>query len=96
VTIRLLTLAQQELDDAVTWYDRRAESLVREFLDEFDRTVRRIHSFPQAYAEIAPGIRRGLVARLPYGVIYGIDGETIIVIAVAHLHRRPHYWINRS
>jgi len=74
----------------------KLNSLGREFLDEFDRTVRRIHSFPQAYAEIAPGIRRGLVARFPYGVIYGIDGETIIVIAVAHLHRRPHYWIDRS
>jgi len=39
-------LAQQELDDAVTWYDRQAESLGWDFLDEFDRAVRRIHSFP--------------------------------------------------
>lgn len=94
--VRFLTLAQKELDDAVLWYNQQADGLGREFLDELDRTVRRTITFPLSCPEIEPGIRRGLVARFPYGIIYGIDDDTIVVIAVAHLHRRPRYWIDRS
>jgi len=67
VKVRFLTLAQQELDNAVAWYNDQIE----------------------------PEIRRCLIARFPYGLIYGIDGDTIVVVAVAHLHRRPRYWIDR-
>lgn len=93
--VRFLTLAQQELDDATAWYDERAEGLGHEFLDELDRTVRRAISFPRSCPEIEAGIRRCLIARFPYGLIYGIDDDTIVVVAVAHLHRRPDYWIDR-
>ena len=93
--VRFLTLAQQELDDATAWYNERAEGLGQEFLDELDRTVRRTISFPRSCPEIEAGIRRCLIARFPYGLIYGIDDDTIVVVAVAHLHRRPAYWIDR-
>ena len=39
--VRFLTPAQRELDDAVAWYDEQAAGLGLEFLDEFDRAVRR-------------------------------------------------------
>jgi len=45
--------------------------------------------------EIEQGLRRCLLSRFPYGIIYGVDSETIIVVAVAHLHREPRYWIDR-
>ena len=90
-----LTPAQNELDDAVTWYNRQASGLGRELLDEIDRAIRRAIAFPLSYPEIEPGIRRSRLARFPYGVIYGLDGETLVVVAVAHLHRRPRYWIDR-
>ena len=93
--IRFLEAAQQEVDDAVAWYDERDEDLGRDFLDELDRVIRRIKSFPLASTEIEPGIRRCLLARFPYGLIYGIDEDLIIVVAVSHLHRQPRYWIDR-
>jgi plasmid stabilization system protein ParE len=93
--IRFLEAAQLEVDDAVAWYDEREEYLGRDFLDELDRAIRRIKSFPLASTEIEPGIRRCLLARFPYGLIYGIDEDLIIVIAVSHLHREPRYWIDR-
>ena len=93
--VSFLTLAQQELDNAVVWYNQQTEGLGQEFLDELDRTVRRAISFPLSCPEIEPGIRRGLIPRFPYGLIYGVDGDTIVVVAVAHLHRRPRYWIDR-
>jgi len=66
-----------------------------EFLDELDRAVRRVVDFPLSFPEIERGIRRCRLARFPYGLIYGVDGETIVVVAVAHLHRQPRYWIGR-
>ena len=93
--IRFLEAAQQEVDDAVAWYDEREEDLGREFLDELDRVIRRIKTFPLASTEIEPGIRRCLLARFPYALIYGIDEDLIIVVAVSHLHRQPRYWIDR-
>ena len=93
--VRFLAPAQSELDDAVTWYNRQASGLGREFLDELDRAVRRTMAFPMSYPEIESGIRRCRLARFPYGLIYGIDGETLVVVAVAHLHRQPRYWIDR-
>ena len=35
------------------------------------------------------------VGRFPYSLVYGIDEETVVVIAVAHLHREPRYWVDR-
>jgi plasmid stabilization system protein ParE len=95
VKVVFLAPAQNELDDAVAWYDRQAAGLGRELLDELDRAVRRALVFPLSYPEIEPGMRRCRLERFPYGVIYGLDGDTLVVVAVAHLHRRPRYWIDR-
>jgi len=94
--VRFLTLAQQELDDAVAWYNEQAASLGYEFLDEVDRAVRRAVAFPLSCLEIESGLRRCLLARFPYGLIYGLEGDTIVVIALADLHRKPRYWADRA
>ncbi len=93
--VRFLSPARQELDDAVTWYDQQAEGLGKEFLDELDRVIRRVVTYPFSAMEIEPGLRRGLLARFPYGLIFGQDGGTIVIVAVAHLHREPRYWADR-
>ena len=93
--VRFLTLAQQEVDEAVRWFEERAEGKDLDFLDELDRAVRLIRTYPLAAPEIEPQIRRCLFARFPYALVYGIDAETIVVIAVAHSHRKPRYWVDR-
>jgi len=95
MNIRFLALAQQEVDDAVFWYGSQAEDKAQEFLDELNRAVRLIKSFPLAFTEIEPEIRRCLLARFPYALVFGLEPHTIVVIAVAHLHRKPGYWIDR-
>ncbi|MDH4162835.1 MAG: type II toxin-antitoxin system RelE/ParE family toxin [Nitrospirota bacterium] len=95
MNVRFLVPARQELDDAVVWYDKQADGLGTEFLDELDRVIRRIVIYPFSAMQIEPGLRRGLLARFPYGLIFGMDGDTIVVVAVAHLHREPRYWADR-
>jgi len=93
--IRFLSLANREVDDAVRWYESREEGLSREFLDELDRVVRLVRLYPYAGKQIEPQVRRFLFTRFPYSLIYGIDEETIVVIAVANQHREPTYWFDR-
>jgi hypothetical protein len=95
VNVRFLTLAQQEVDEAVVWFDERVEGKGMDFLDELDRVVRLVKAYPFAGTEIELEIRRSLFARFPYALIYGIEEQTIVVIAVAHSHRVPNYWVKR-
>ena len=93
--IEFLKVAQQEVEDAFNWYNHQAVGIGNEFLDELDLAVRRVSSFPKSCVEIESGLRRCLLARFPYGLIYGSDNDSVIIIAVAHLHRDPRYWIDR-
>jgi hypothetical protein len=52
VKIRFLTLAQQEVDDAVVWFEERAEGKGFDFLDELDRIVRLVKAYPFAAPQI--------------------------------------------
>jgi hypothetical protein len=93
--IRFLPIAEWELDDAFEWYEQQVPGLGYEFLDEMDRTIRRIKIYPKSFAEIKLGIRRALVKRFPFCFIFSVEEEIVVIIAVAHLHREPHYWVDR-
>lgn len=87
--------ARSELDAAVYWYDEQLIGLGNRFAHEINATVRRIVLFPQANLEIDSGLRRALLRTFPYGIIYASRPDFIEVVAIAHLHRKPHYWQNR-
>ncbi|MBI5637326.1 MAG: type II toxin-antitoxin system RelE/ParE family toxin [Nitrospinae bacterium] len=91
--VRFLKPAQFEVDDAVAWYASQSAGLDTQFLDDLDKVIRRAVAFPFSCVEIEEGLRRCLFSRFPYGIIYGMDSDTIFVVAVAHLHREPRYWI---
>lgn len=95
MNVRFLTLAQQEVDEAVAWFEERAEGKSVDFLDELDRNVRLVKTYPFAAPQIDREIRRRLFARFSYSLIYGIDHNAIVVIAVAHSRRAPLYWVDR-
>ena len=60
MNIRFLSLADQEVDDAVRWYDEKEEGLSRDFLDDLDRTVRLVKTYPLLAKQIEPEMRRFL------------------------------------
>ena len=95
MNIQFLLIAQQELHDAVTWHQQQSLELGEQFLDEVNRAIKRIVTYPSSGSKIEHHLRRCLVSRFPYGLIYGIDNETIVIVAVAHLHRKPRYWAKR-
>ncbi len=95
MNIRLLEPAQAELDEAVTWYAAQAPGLGEAFLIEALKTIKLIEQFPAAWHPLTPHIRRCRLKRFPYSVVYALDGDNILVLAVAHQHRKPNYWRSR-
>jgi hypothetical protein len=95
VTIRFLEIAEIELDRAIHWYRAQAPGLDSAFLIEVLSAADRIERFPVAWHPLTEGVRRCRLNRFPYGLIYTIDNGDILVLAVAHLHRRPDYWRDR-
>jgi hypothetical protein len=87
--------AETEFFAAIAYYEDREPGLGYDFAIEVHSTIDTILSFPQAWPIIEDGIRRCLVRRFPYGIIYAIDEEIVFILAVMHLHRDPGYWKER-
>ena len=93
--IWFLEIAQSELDEAIEYYNYEAPGLGEAFLTEVLKTLDRIGKFPEAWQPSSKRTRRCQTRRFPYGIIYQIREDEILVVAVASLHRRPDYWKDR-
>ena len=94
--IEFLPEAKAELDDAVGYYELQVKGLGDTFKSVARSTVKRVATFPTAWTEIKPSIRRCIIHKFPYNVLYSIEEDCILIIAIAHHHRNPNYWTNRA
>jgi|SRR5271155_4691994 len=97
---RLVPEAVAELTDAAVWYESRRPELARQFLQDFETVLRLIESRPFSFPRLlgtSPelNIRRALLPRFPYASVFLELPSKIRIVAVAHLKRRPGYWLNR-
>jgi toxin ParE2 len=90
--IRFLEIAQIELDEAIEYYNHETPGLGKEFLAAVLSALARIGRFPEAWHPSSKRTRRCQTRRFPYGIIYQIRKEEILVVAIANLHRKPDYW----
>lgn len=89
-------LADHELNEAAQYYEREEAGLGAAFLQEIDRTLQSIQAHPEAGAIFRRDVRRRLVRRFPYAVLYKIKPTGVRVLAVMNLRRRPMYWVGRE
>jgi plasmid stabilization system protein ParE len=95
MTIRLLDAAYDDLAHSVTNYNHECPGLGFEFANEFQQGVRRITDYPDAWQLVAPTIRRCLLRRFPYSIIYNISGDDLIIVAIMHQCQHPLSWRKR-
>jgi plasmid stabilization system protein ParE len=88
--------AQAELIAAARYYEAQAENLGLDFISAAEATYRRLVSFPESGRPFGSRLRRVLVPGFPYGLIYRPEPDRMLVVAVAHLRRRPGYWRSRA
>lgn len=93
--ITFLEEAQIELDKAVEYYNSESPGLGGHFLQEILNALDRIASFPQAWHPLSENTRRCQTVRFPYGLIYSVLENEILIISVSNLHREPNQWKNR-
>lgn len=88
-------LAQLELDDSTEYYELELPGLGARFKEEVKRGIHRICEYPDAWAKEKNDVRRYLLHKFPYKILYSIEVDYIYIIAIGHCHRRPDYWIDR-
>src|SRR4030042_173872 len=93
--IEFLGVAEDEFREAVTYYNLQSEGLWFEFALEVERTLERIIQYPEAWKPLSKRTRRCRTKRFPYGLVYQIRRETILIVAVMHLNRHPDAWKSR-
>ena len=87
--------ARHEASASVAYYAAIDPQLGADFLAQLENSIARILSAPEAWTKQVAGTRRCLLHRFPYGVVYRIRLESIEIVSVMHLHRKPDYWIDR-
>lgn len=92
---RLFSEAKDELEAAASFYESEHPGLGQDLAIEVRRLIRMIVESPYAGLEVRPEIRRRILRRFPYSILYTMENEDILVIAIAHQSRRPGYWHGR-
>jgi len=87
--------AKRELDDAIRYYEIELQGLGKRFREEVRMAAKRIAKYPEAWSVERGEIRKCLLHKFPYKLLYSVEQEHIFIIAVAHQHRKPDYWIER-
>ena len=88
--------AEIEFNNAIEYYEEMESGLGYDFAVEVYAAIQRTIAFPKAWPIIEGEIRRSLVRRFPYGVLYSEEQEGVFIIALMHLHRHPEYWKHRK
>jgi plasmid stabilization system protein ParE len=89
-------LAEEELYEVAQYYETVSRGLGAAFVEEAERALQQILEHAKSAPEVSRGVRRKLIRRFPYGILYSIKGDEIRILAIMNLKRRPFYWRGRS
>jgi plasmid stabilization system protein ParE len=87
--------ALEEYGEATRWYAERDLALAFRFIDAVEDAVSRIVEAPTRWRVIEEDVRRCLSHVFPYAVLYTIEADFILIVAVMHCSREPGYWKSR-
>ncbi len=88
--------AKLELENATCFYELEYKGLWWRFKKEVKNAAKRIFEYPKAWSIEHGVVRKCLLHKFPYKLLYSIEEDDIFIIAVAHQHRKPDYWIDRE
>jgi plasmid stabilization system protein ParE len=93
--VKIHEAAEAEINEAADFYDIESPGLGTVFIDEIQRAIGNISLHPEAYPLIQSRVRRTILNKFPYSLIYSVRSNEIMILAVAHQKRRPFYWHKR-
>ncbi len=84
-----------EFSESVIYYSEKSYKLGLVFYTEVENAIHKITKSPTLYRIIEEDVRRCLIKRFPYGILYTIEEDYILILAVMHFSRDPSYWKHR-
>lgn len=87
--------ALAEFRDAAEFYEKQQHRLGSRFTNAIESAITRIGESPTSWRVIEEDVRRYLTKVFPYAVLYSIEDDYILIVAVMHCHREPGYWRSR-
>jgi len=96
-SVKLLSIAYKDLQQAKKWYNEKRENLGEEFKRAVIAEIDYIKGYPENYQRKYKELRQSIVTRFPYAIFYLIDesNERIIIFGVLHTSRNPEVARNR-
>jgi toxin ParE1/3/4 len=88
--------ALAEYAEAVKYYANQNSNIAQAFINSIEDAVYRIRESATHYPEIDEDVRRCMVRKFPYAVLYTIEQDYLLIIAVMHCSREPNYWKDRQ
>lgn len=89
---RFTSSALTELEEGIVYYEQRKKGLGGEFLSEIEATLSRVLQNPNAWHQLSSRTRRCRTHRFPFGLIYQIRHDEILITSVMDLRRDPARW----
>lgn len=87
--------AEIEISEAADWYEGQGAGLGAEFLRVLDACIAAVERTPRLFPRVHGDIRRAPLRRFPYGLIYRVHPDEIVVVACIHARRDPRRWQER-
>ena len=81
--------ALDERDRAFRWYEERQPGLGRSCLDRLEQLIDHIVAFPEAFRARSNGRRHAPMRTFPYIVVYTVEPDAVVIVAVFHASRDP-------
>ncbi len=95
MTLLVLEQAEREFSKSVGYYESKEIGLGVRFRNEVASIVSSIQQHPEVPRLRLRGYRRVNLRVFPHYVAYVIRRDTLWVVAIAHAHQRPEFWIRR-
>lgn len=92
---KLVPGAQADLEAIFAAYEEKGAGLGAKFAREAFHTIDVVVENPLAWQRIYKQTRRSLLRRFPYMVVYEMEPDLIVIVAIIHQRRRPGAWRNR-
>ena len=87
--------AEAEYEVELAWYLNRSQRAATRFMAAFEAACFAITTMPEASAICDPIHRRRQLKRYPYGIVYRVESEQILIVAMPHDRQLPGYWDGR-
>ena len=84
--------ATAEMIEAARFYEKRRQGLGFRFIQTVEDVYQLIAESPAAGSPLGRKDRKRTVPGFPYNVVYRVEEERVVVLAIMHQRRKPGYW----